>query len=58
LKFSNHSSVAGGNEIIDEVERLCIKRALETFHLKPEEWGVNVQPYSGSFSFSQKNTFF
>jgi glycine hydroxymethyltransferase len=38
----------GGNEIIDEVESLCIKRALETFHLKPEEWGVNVQPYSGS----------
>ena len=24
------------------------QRALETFGLKPEEWGVNVQPYSGS----------
>ena len=26
----------------------CIDRALETFPLKKEEWGVNVQPYSGS----------
>jgi Serine hydroxymethyltransferase len=24
-------------------ERLCQKRALETFRLNPEEWGVNVQ---------------
>jgi len=38
----------GGNEFIDQVENLCIKRALECFHLNPEEWGVNVQPYSGS----------
>ncbi|ESO83561.1 hypothetical protein LOTGIDRAFT_236570 [Lottia gigantea] len=38
----------GGNEHIDEVERLCQKRALETFRLDPEKWGVNVQPYSGS----------
>lgn len=38
----------GGNEYIDEVERLCQKRALETFGLDPEQWGVNVQPYSGS----------
>ncbi|XP_050407740.2 serine hydroxymethyltransferase, mitochondrial [Patella vulgata] len=38
----------GGNEFIDEVERLCQKRALETFRLDPEKWGVNVQPYSGS----------
>ena len=38
----------GGNEFIDEIENLCIKRALETFHLNKEEWGVNVQPYSGS----------
>lgn len=37
----------GGNEIIDQVERLCQKRALEAFGLKPEEWGVNVQPLSG-----------
>ena len=33
----------GGNEHIDESERLCQKRALETFGLSEEEWGVNVQ---------------
>lgn len=38
----------GGNEIIDKLELLCQKRALEAFHLDPNEWGVNVQPYSGS----------
>lgn len=38
----------GGNEHIDEVERLAQKRALEAYNLDPEEWGVNVQPYSGS----------
>jgi len=38
----------GGNEVIDKIENLCIKRGLETFHLNSEEWGLNVQPYSGS----------
>jgi glycine hydroxymethyltransferase len=38
----------GGNEHIDEAERLCQKRALDTFRLDPNEWGVNVQPLSGS----------
>ena len=38
----------GGNEYIDEMEKLTKKRALEVFGLKPEEWGVNVQPLSGS----------
>jgi len=38
----------GGNENIDQVEILCQKRALEAFHLDPEEWGVNVQSLSGS----------
>jgi glycine hydroxymethyltransferase len=38
----------GGNENIDQVELLCQKRALEAFHLDPEEWGVNVQTLSGS----------
>jgi glycine hydroxymethyltransferase len=33
----------GGNEYIDASERLCQQRALETFRLNPEEWGVNVQ---------------
>lgn len=38
----------GGNENIDKMERLCQKRALELFKLNDKEWGVNVQPYSGS----------
>ncbi|TPX32267.1 glycine hydroxymethyltransferase [Synchytrium microbalum] len=38
----------GGNEYIDQVENLCRKRALAAFNLDPEQWGVNVQPYSGS----------
>ena len=38
----------GGNEHIDECERLCQQRALDAFHLDPNEWGVNVQPLSGS----------
>ena len=38
----------GGNENIDQVELLCQRRALETFNLNPDEWGVNVQSLSGS----------
>lgn len=38
----------GGTEVIDKIENLCKSRALEAFHLDPEKWGVNVQPYSGS----------
>jgi glycine hydroxymethyltransferase len=38
----------GGNEVIDKIENLCKQRALEAFSLKEKEWGVNVQPYSGS----------
>lgn len=38
----------GGNEWIDEIETLCMRRALEAFNLDPEVWGCNVQPYSGS----------
>merc|ERR1712139_290226 len=37
-----------GNEYIDAIENLCKKRALEAFGLKESQWGVNVQPYSGS----------
>lgn len=33
----------GGNEWIDEAERLCQQRALKTFGLNEAEWGVNVQ---------------
>lgn len=38
----------GGNEFIDQIEQLCMDRALELYGLDPSEWGVNVQPYSGS----------
>ena len=38
----------GGNEWVDELELLCQKRALQAFHLDAAQWGVNVQPYSGS----------
>lgn len=49
LKFNiNVSRYYGGNEFIDQIEILAQKRALEAYNLNPEEWGVNVQPYSGS----------
>ena len=38
----------GGNEHVDALERLCQARALALFGLDRTEWGVNVQPYSGS----------
>merc|ERR1719316_649565 len=38
----------GGNEVIDKIEILCKDRALAAFGLDESEWGVNVQPYSGS----------
>merc|ERR1712061_946454 len=38
----------GGNDVIDKVENLCKARALAAFSLDEKEWGVNVQPYSGS----------
>ncbi|XP_068568493.1 serine hydroxymethyltransferase, mitochondrial [Cebidichthys violaceus] len=38
----------GGAEVVDQIELLCQKRALESFDLDPALWGVNVQPYSGS----------
>jgi len=38
----------GGNDIIDKVENLCKQRALDLYKLDSAEWGVNVQPYSGS----------
>lgn len=38
----------GGNKVIDKIELLAQKRALELYNLDPMIWGVNVQPYSGS----------
>ncbi|KAA8536557.1 hypothetical protein F0562_029035 [Nyssa sinensis] len=35
-----------GNQYIDEIEMLCWDRALAAFNLDPDNWGVNVQPYS------------
>lgn len=38
----------GGTEYVEMVETLAKNRSLRAFRLDPEEWGVNVQPYSGS----------
>lgn len=38
----------GGNEIIDQVENLCIERALKLFKLDAKKWHVNAQALSGS----------
>jgi glycine hydroxymethyltransferase len=38
----------GGNIYIDQIENICIKRALKAYNLDDKQWGVNVQPYSGS----------
>ena len=37
----------GGNEVVDEMEKLVQKRALELFNLDSSKWSVNVQPLSG-----------
>lgn len=43
-----HARYYGGNEVIDKIEDLCKERALSAFNLDEKQWGVNVQPYSGS----------
>mgnify|MGYP006082020653 CR=1 FL=1 len=43
-----NSRYYGGCEVIDKIELLCQERALKSFSLDEEKWGVNVQPYSGS----------
>lgn len=37
-----------GTAVVDDVESLAQKRALDLFGLKEGKWGVNVQPLSGS----------
>lgn len=44
----------GGTKHVDELERLCQKRALEAFGLDSDKWGVNVQPYSGISDLTSK----
>lgn len=48
LRYAVGKRYYGGNQYIDEIESLCMERALSLFGLNPSEWGVNVQPYSGS----------
>ena len=36
-----------GNQFVDEVENIAINRAKKVYRLN-DEWGVNVQPHSGS----------
>ncbi len=38
----------GGQKVTDQLEELCIARALKLFQLSKENWYVNVQPLSGS----------
>jgi glycine hydroxymethyltransferase len=38
----------GGNEVVDEIEKLAQSRALALFGLSSGEWAVNVQALSGS----------
>ncbi len=37
-----------GNEFCDEIENIAIERGLKVFGLNKNEWGLNVQPHSGS----------
>ena len=38
----------GGQTYTDQIENLCIERALKLFGLSGKKWHVNVQPLSGS----------
>ena len=40
----------GGNEVIDQIENLCIERAHKVFDISSSDWTINVQPYSGSIA--------
>lgn len=43
-----HARYYGGNQVVDQVEDLCIERTLKTFKISKNKWHVNVQPLSGS----------
>ena len=38
----------GGQQYVDQIERLCQERALSAFNVSSNDWGCNVQPLSGS----------
>ncbi|XP_030584742.1 serine hydroxymethyltransferase, mitochondrial-like [Archocentrus centrarchus] len=38
----------GAAEVVDQIELLCQKQALEAFDLDPAQWGVNAKLHSGS----------
>ncbi|TSC91804.1 MAG: Serine hydroxymethyltransferase [Parcubacteria group bacterium Licking1014_17] len=46
----SHERYYFGNEIVDLMEDEVKSLALMAFKLLPEEWDVNVQPYSGSIA--------
>ena len=46
----SHQRYYFGNEIADKIEDEAISLALKVFGLSEKEWGVNVQPYSGSIA--------
>lgn len=37
-----------GNDVVDEIELICEKNALDAFNLSDKDWSANVQPYSGT----------
>lgn len=39
-----------GDKVIDKIEKICYKRALDAFNLSTHEWHVNVQTLSGSLA--------
>ncbi len=38
----------GGCMVVDQIENLCIKRALQAYRLDPSKWHANVQGLSGA----------
>ncbi|KAK6312625.1 hypothetical protein J4Q44_G00182890 [Coregonus suidteri] len=43
----------GGTEHVDELERLCQRRALEAYGLDADKWGVNVNPDTGLIDYDR-----
>jgi glycine hydroxymethyltransferase len=46
----SHQRYYFGNEVIDEIEDEVKNLAFEAFKISPLEYGINVQPYSGSIA--------